>query len=106
MDMTWKPYVHDRLITQHPSGFYVIKPAHSNVTSQPIFCPVCDNIMRTSYDEETYKNFQCCDECANSWVYRDIERWKSGWRPSKEALATKVKDTKEDLAISMRKEDI
>lgn len=80
--MTWKDYVGDRLITQHPSGFYIIKPKDVICSARPLFCPVCEIIMRTSYDDEAYDKFECCDECSSRWVYPDIDRWKSGWRPT------------------------
>ena len=80
-DLEWKDYPGDRLIAKHEKGFYVIKP-RNYVNSSPIFCPVCESIMKTQYDEEAYTKFQCCESCSNKWVYPDMSRWMSGWRPN------------------------
>jgi len=79
--MDWKKYIDGKLIAQHEDGFLVVKPENYSESSKPLFCPVCDGIMRSSYDEEAYDKYECCDSCANKWVYRDVEKWKSGWRP-------------------------
>lgn len=86
--MDWKPYINDRLICEHPAGFFVIKPQEQPI-GQPIFCPVCEGIMRTSFDDESYEKYTCCETCANRWVYKDKERWASGWRPTKEEIIEK-----------------
>jgi hypothetical protein len=87
--MEWKDYISERLIAHH-DNFYVIKPNKSQL-SQPLFCPICENIMNTSYDDESWNKFECCDECSNHWVYPDMKRWKSGWRPSGEEVSDKKK---------------
>jgi len=84
--MMWKPYLNDRLIAEHPEGFYVIKPVDYVMTADPLFCPVCDGIMRGAFDDEAYKRFSCCDKCANSWAYPNVEKWKQGWRPSSDEI--------------------
>jgi hypothetical protein len=86
MDLVWKEYVSDRLIAEHPAGFFVIRPRTASTDAQPIFCPVCEKIMSTSFDDDAHKKFQCCDSCANRWAYRDPVRWNSGWRPSLEEI--------------------
>lgn len=88
--INWKPYMKDRLIAEHPRGFYVIKPAEVN-DSQPLFCPLCESIMRSEMDDDAYKKFTCCDSCATTWAYRNKEKWKEGWRPSSEEIANKYK---------------
>jgi len=87
--MEWKPYIGGRLITKHPDGFFVIKNSDSR-EGQPIFCPVCDGIMRTSFDDESYEKYSCCESCSNRWVYKNRERWLSGWRPTKEEIIEKI----------------
>jgi hypothetical protein len=84
--MEWKDYFNDRMIAKDESGFYVIKPKNCSENSVPVFCPICEKIMNSSFDEETYGRFSCCDDCANKHVYKDIDRWKSGWRPGKDLI--------------------
>ena len=91
--MIWKSYLTDKLIAEHPNGFFVIRPSETNNTAQPLFCPVCENILHTVYDDEAYKKFQCCDECSNKWVYPNLEAWKDGWRPDRDVVLNKsIKD--------------
>ena len=80
-DMVWKDYPGNRLITDHPAGFKIIKPKEPQKGGQPLFCPVCDAIFSSHYDDESWKKFECCDDCANKWAYPNIEKWKLGWRP-------------------------
>lgn len=84
--MEWKNYPDDRLIYQHPDGFYVIKPSSEVNKSTPLFCPMCEGIMKSNFDDETYEKYACCDSCANKWVYRNKEKWLKGWRPSADEL--------------------
>ena len=90
--MIWKPYPSNRVISLHPAGFHIIKPASMNDSSQPLFCPLCESIMKTIYDEESYKKFECCDDCASSWVYPDKKKWADGWRPPEEEVRNKYKN--------------
>lgn len=84
----WNEYTNDRLILKHPSGFYVIKPKDFE-RGQPLFCPVCEIIMKTIYDDESYQKFECCDRCASTWAYPHKEKWKAGWRPSMDEISNK-----------------
>lgn len=86
--MDWKPYTKDRMLADHPSGFSVIKPVEME-GGRSIFCPLCEAIMRTVYDDESYDKFGCCDSCAAKWVYPDVDRWMNGWRPSRGEVANK-----------------
>lgn len=94
MVMTWKPYVDGKMISQHPTGFYIVKPVNQSSDSNPLFCPVCDSIMNSVYDDEMYRKYTCCDSCANRWAYKNSDAWLSGWRPSPEEInKSKVEDT-------------
>ena len=86
--MEWKPYLNDRLIAEHESGFFIIKPAEIE-PGKPIFCPLCEFIMNGLYDDEIWNKFGCCDSCANEWVYSNMESWREGWRPSKQQVKDK-----------------
>lgn len=84
----WKPYTNERLIYEHPEGFFVIKEKDAN-NSLPLFCPLCDKISVTFYDEESLRRFECCDLCANLVIFPRLEDWKNGWRPTKEDVESK-----------------
>jgi hypothetical protein len=86
--MEWKCYLNNRMISEHPSGFYVIKPADKE-KSKPIFCPVCDFIMVGELDKSSYEKFECCDSCATIWAYPNKEKWNNGWRPSIDEVTNK-----------------
>jgi len=48
-------------------------------------CPVC-SIYSFSLEDDIYMNkFECCKICYVKYVEDREERWKSGWRPSKDA---------------------
>lgn len=89
--MEWKTYTNNRLIAEHPSGFFVIKPSQTDDEVMPMFCCMCDYIMNSIYDEEAYRKFGCCDSCANHHVYPNMKKWKEGWRPSSEEVLNKRK---------------
>lgn len=85
----WKPYTNNRVIHEHPDGFYVIKD-RDNTKKCELFCPLCESIMNTSYDNEAYRKFDCCDMCSSNFVYPNLEKWKNGWRPAKEDVMSKL----------------
>lgn len=89
IDLKWRPYLKGRLIADHPDGYFIIKPEVESVAI-PLFCPVCEYVMNTQYDEECYKKFTCCDKCASKWAYPNAELWNSGWRPSIEDIQSAV----------------
>jgi hypothetical protein len=48
-------------------------------------CPVC-SIYSFSLEDDIYMNkFECCKICYVKYIEDREERWKSGWRPSKDA---------------------
>ena len=78
--MDWKPYIDDRLMARHTSGFVVIKPCDAP-EAVPLACPVCDTLYRNSDDEACHGEFGCCARCANVWAYPNRAAWSEGWRP-------------------------
>lgn len=86
----WKTYTNNRIITEHPSGFYIIKPKDFR-RGRPLFCSLCNSIMRTNFDDEAYSKFECCDSCATFWAYPNKDKWIEGWRPSPEDVMNKYK---------------
>lgn len=85
MTEEWKEYIGDRLIKQHRSGFFIIKPKNVQ-RCQPLFCPICELVMNEIYDEAAWEKFDCCDTCANTWAYSNKDKWEKGWRPSQEQV--------------------
>lgn len=86
--MEWKSYLGNRLIAEHPEGFFIIKPENYQ-EENTLFCPVCTHLMKTSFDDETYSKYKCCENCANRWVYKNKKEWLDGWRPTKEEIIEK-----------------
>jgi len=84
----WKKYTNGRVILEDPAGFFVIKPEDME-KGQPLTCPLCEMIMRTTYDDESYEKFECCDRCAQTWARRNQEKWSTGWRPSHDEIINK-----------------
>lgn len=87
----WKKYSNNRLICEHPAGFYIIKPEDMEV-GQPLICPICSAFMNSFYDDESYQAFSCCDRCASAWARLNKNKWNEGWRPSAEEVRNKFKD--------------
>ena len=44
-------------------------------------CPVCNVYSFNSKDDLYMNKYDCCYDCFIQHVDRDLERWKSGWRP-------------------------
>ncbi len=74
----------DRLISEHKSGFFFIKPSKS-VEKIPLTCPHCKLMMKDASDPYYYREYKCCSGCAIKWAEgANKEKWLAGWRPSKE----------------------
>lgn len=66
------------------------KEFYENLNRVPLFCPVCKRVLRGQNDIDSYREFECCENCDIYWARIDIERWRSGWRPSEEEIETKI----------------
>lgn len=86
----WRPYLGDRLIKDHPSGFVVIVPTQSEACV-PLFCPVCRLLMQTSEDAIYFRDKQCCSKCGMKWADPDLDSWFAGVRPSCDEVGKEVK---------------
>ena len=66
-------------------------------SSMPLFCPVCDFIMKGPIDETYYRKRSCCESCGLKWadVYRD--KWLEGWRPPKKEILKEIKKRKKRI---------
>ena len=67
---------------EYYNGFFVDKKLLSRESKMD--CTVCEKYSFDSKDDVYLNKWQCCFECYVSWVEDREERWKSGWRPSKE----------------------
>ncbi len=83
--MNWRPYIRDRLITDHPSGFVIIKPKDAQPPVD-MFCAVCDHAMRSREDELDWQSYGCCNRCAQRWAHPRKEAWAAGWRPTEQQV--------------------
>jgi len=52
----------------------------------PHDCPVCGLSMRDMDDVLSYEEFECCTECQDKFVFRDLNAWMSGSRPSESEI--------------------
>lgn len=63
-------------------GFIVVSPKDDGRCRVPLFCPICDHVMRTLDDRGSFESYGCCYNCVIRWVSFDEKRWQDGWRPS------------------------
>jgi hypothetical protein len=88
-DSKWEEYFDDRLI-KRANGYVLIKPKDAE-EAIPLACPVCDMLMSSRADIDSYKSKKCCEKCGFRWADRDLERWNKGWRPSREEIQEEVR---------------
>ncbi len=48
----------------------------------PFECPVCKFLMKDIADSLAYKEYCCCNICANKWAIPMKESWLAGTRPT------------------------
>ena len=88
----WTQISKNRAMTEVAPGVYVIVPESEKDTNRtPWICPICSLIMKEKTDSESFRQYQCCIDCANSWAEPDRNRWLSGWRPAAEKIEARVK---------------
>jgi len=87
--MNQRPYLRDRLISEHPDGFYVIVPRDAE-PAVPLSCPVCHRLMRSQDDEAAWHELNCCHWCSMAWAAPRRKAWLAGWRPDSEKLAYEI----------------
>jgi hypothetical protein len=51
-------------------------------------CPVCKTYSFSTRDDLYMNRFKCCFRCYIDFVEGTEEKWKTGWRPNEEQLAT------------------
>jgi len=89
--MSKKPYLHNRIIEEHPDGFYIITPEVFDLPT-PLYCPVCSSLFRTSDDDQAWREDKCCYRCQLNWVSPRRAEWKRGWRPDFESLKKEIEN--------------
>jgi hypothetical protein len=52
-------------------------------------CPVCTTYSFSSQDDLYINKFSCCKPCYLIFIEGREERWKSGWRPTKDEIETR-----------------
>jgi hypothetical protein len=83
--MAQRPYLKDRLIEDHPTGFVIIVPVGVELPV-PLACTLCDHVMRSRDDETSHREFGCCERCARIWAEPRRQAWVDGWRPTTEQI--------------------
>ena len=73
------------------TGRIVVVEMSDQKRGTPLFCPVCDFIMNSLYDDETYRTLTCCDSCASKWAYPRRVDWDAGWRPDRSEVEDEVR---------------
>lgn len=53
----------------------------------PHDCPVCKFMMRDMQDVISYEEYECCTDCQNQFVFRNLSAWISGSRPTDEEIS-------------------
>ena len=85
----WKSYSNKRLI-KSAVGFFIIKPEEDSQILLPLACPNCNLLLSSSDDATVFIKFKCCSWCADKWAYINSDRWRSGWRPSREDVNSQL----------------
>lgn len=52
----------------------------------PHDCPICGFTLRDSSDVISYEEYECCTDCQDKFVFRDLKSWMSGSRPALEEI--------------------
>jgi len=84
----FEPYFRDRMIC-NKNGYCVIIPKDSPQPI-PINCPVCDFLLRSKDDENSWYKYNCCERCSTYWAIPRKSEWDTGWRPGIEDLQKEI----------------
>ena len=60
----WNPYYLNRKIKYTSENVAVIVPAEE-ISIVPLSCKYCGFLFRSLRDEESYRKYECCDNCEN-----------------------------------------
>lgn len=90
MGSEWKVISGDREAYTDDRGYVVVRPIVRE-RPVPLFCDVCDIMMRTDNDVIAWKQSGCCHHCHIKWAAARSTQWAAGWRPSDSDIADEVK---------------
>lgn len=62
--------------------FIIIKTKEDQACG--IFCQVCDFLIKSADDSNTYKTWNTCHDCFLRFIEARKIEWSNGWRPDKE----------------------
>lgn len=82
----------EKKMYEHKMGVRVFVPIESSVI--PICCKFCSYLLVSAADSIAYRTNECCSHCNMRWVEPNLQKWKDGWRPSKEHVEEDAKFTK------------
>jgi hypothetical protein len=85
----WKDYFSDRLYKETDFGVIIIPKNYEEPS--PLNCPVCDMLLSSFEDNESYKSKKCCHDCCYKWADANLQKWNEGWRPSLEEIELEVR---------------
>ncbi len=51
-----------------------------------IFCKVCDFLIVSADDANTFKKWSACHDCFLRFIEARKSKWTAGWRPSKKDI--------------------
>lgn len=81
-------------------GVLVVK--QTNFIS-PLYCPLCERIIKTQLDAQEFQSYQCCYYCSLKWAQSNSKKWAEGWRPSQKEIKEEVDVRKErNLIVSYK----
>ena len=60
----------NRVITEL-HGFKLILPENFK-NGIPLFCPVCERILMSQEDIDSFKEMSCCENCDTYWARKNI----------------------------------
>jgi len=77
--VNWKKISKGRIQLER-AGFSIIKPESGN-EPVPLFCPVCNEVMKDAQDAQYYRKWNACYNCGTMYAEPNPIKWDTGWRP-------------------------
>jgi hypothetical protein len=73
----------------------------------PLFCPICNFIMKKSEDFDSFRARGCCLLCDMEFAQQSYKKWENGWRPTKKQINKHIKNIeKRTISLFAVEEDI
>ena len=58
----------------------------SKLDNIPHDCPICGFTLRDMNDVLSYEDYECCTDCQDKFVFKNLNAWMSGSRPNKKEI--------------------